>query len=879
MWDDPIKGMLKSTELHEAVAEDDIDRVRRLLDAGADVNARAWHGFTPLMVACGSPMTEIHRAIKKIRATAPRPPDFKDLLKAGDLLANFPRIDQAQIDARIAQMRAKEETPPPDDPAIPLLLLQRGADVNAIAEDGQCALMIAVSAGRTTTARGLLEHGADLRAQTKDNETALMLAAKSRRQEAVELLLERGADPDYRTPQGVTTLMAAAEGGCVEVARLLLARGQDVNTASVNGGTALLRAAVRGNDEMVTFLKEQGAHVGFLEAVALGDLELAASLPTPSEAERPPRWGEAVLYRVVKQGRADAIHLLAARGVNTGAAGNMGQSALMPAVMRGDLAAVRALLDRGADPNGATGATTGHRMVPLSWAARAGHNEIVDLLVERGADPDRGDTLGFTPLSGAVMAGKVETARRLLAAGADPNGSLNGGMSLLAFAVTRDDKEMVRLLLDQGAQVQGDSEIAPMAKILAREKPEIGAMLKAATGVVLHDLAKEGKTAELLAQLDAGADIEARGDHDETPLIAAVMGKQLETARALIERGADINAVTRIGATALVCAAVRGDVETTRLLIEHGADVTATDPAGHTPLTWVALADKAATAALLIEAGARVGPVEAAILGDLSTLRWLLDGGAEVDTRDANGLTPLMGAAARGHLEIIEVLLIRRAEIDATDEEGRTALTWAATHKQLEAVRLLLDRGADVNAAGEDRHHARFMEEQIRREHPMVSNLTRTILDAPLTEAQMRVQDELDTNSAASDRRQTDVGEDLLGRYVAGQESLVRETLQRRGTTPLGAAALHDDTQVAELLLDHGADVNAPGAFAGHTSIAAAAMTGKGAMVRLLLARGADPTIGDWIGQTALSLAERFGKNPEVVEMLKAALKARAETV
>lgn len=97
--------------------------------------------------------------------------------------------------------------------------------------------------------------------------------------------------------------------------------------------------------------------------------------------------------------------------------------------------------------------------------------------------------------------------------------------------------------------------------------------------------------------------------------------------------------------------------------------------------------------------------------------------------------------------------------------------------------------------------------------------------------------------------------------------------MQRRGSTPLGMAAGYGDIAIATLLLERGADINAAQGLTNKTPLAYAAMVGKVDMVRFLLERGADLTIKDGHGHTALQLAERLGKNPEVVEILKEATK------
>ncbi len=260
----------------------------------------------------------------------------------------------------------------------------------------------------------------------------------------------------------------------------------------------------------------------------------------------------------------------------------------------------------------------------------------------------------------------------------------------------------------------------------------------------------------------------------------------------------------------------------TRLLLERGADVRPISRKGNTALLCAALANRQEIIPLLVEAGARVGPVEAAVLGDQATLMQLLEWGADVNAANEGGMTPLMGAAAGGHLEILTLLLARGAEIDRTDEEGKTALAWTVFYNRIDATRLLLDSGADVNLAGHDRSFAKRLQERASRQN------------------------------------------------LEPSEFLER-AMQRRGCAPLGLAAFRDETEMAALLLERGADINAGSGVAGRTPLACAAMAGKAIMVRFLLDHGADPTIADERRYTALMLAEQFGKNPEVVSMLKEA--------
>ena len=101
--------------------------------------------------------------------------------------------------------------------------------------------------------------------------------------------------------------------------------------------------------------------------------------------------------------------------------------------------------------------------------------------------------------------------------------------------------------------------------------------------------------------------------------------------------------------------------------------------------------------------------LEAVQVGDVKMAEALLDAGAEVNRRDADGITPLM-QAARGerpiitdpaptdHPEVVELLIKRGADVNAKTDSGFEALFWAARYGHVRTAKVLIDHGADVKA-------------------------------------------------------------------------------------------------------------------------------------------------------------------------------------
>ena len=158
-------------------------------------------------------------------------------------------------------------------------------------------------------------------------------------------------------------------------------------------------------------------------------------------------------------------------------------------------------------------------------------------------------------------------------------------------------------------------------------------------------------------------------------LIEAVKAGEVETVRALLERGADVDVRASDGATALHWAVHRDDVGLVDLLIGAGADVTAANRYGVQPVSLAAENGSAAILEKLLRAGADANAalpggetalMTAARTGRPDTLRALIAHGADVNARDAtHGQTPMMWAAARGHARAVHVLAEAGGDVNA----------------------------------------------------------------------------------------------------------------------------------------------------------------------------------------------------------------------
>ena len=371
----------------------------------------------------------------------------------------------------------------------------------------------------------------------------------------------------------------------------------------------------------------------------------------------------AELIDAIKANDARAVGRLLAAGVSqTQLAEADGTTALHYAVERDDADLVERLLESGANP----AAANRYGVSPLYIAALNGNAAIVRLLLEHGVDPDAALPEGETALMTAARSGDVATIDALLAAGADVNArEAWKQQTALMWAAAENNAPAIRRLLEGGA---------------ARDAVSAG-----------------GEFTALLFAVRAGA---------------------IDATRALLEAGADLNATMQDGTSLLVLAVTNAHYELADVLLELGADPNAAAQ-GWTALHQIAWSRRWNMGFNL------PGPAQTGNLDSLDLARRLVARGADINARqtaepkdgnrnklDRIGATPFLLAAKADDLPLMRVLLELGADPAITTEAGTTALMAAAgvgiwapgenpgTHEEaLAAVQLAYEvGGGDVNA-------------------------------------------------------------------------------------------------------------------------------------------------------------------------------------
>ena len=351
----------------------------------------------------------------------------------------------------------------------------------------------------------------------------------------------------------------------------------------------------------------------------------------------------------------------------------------------------------------------------------------------------------------------------------------------------------------------------------------------------------------------------------------------IRTVESLLSSGLSANVPDRLGQTPLSFAMLAGQLRVVDLLLAWHADpnapMTGANPASETPLQYAAQQGDLPMARSLIAAGARVNdaggtgrtPLHYALPGHLDMARLLIEKGADVNARDSEGASPLDESAWRGDLDAAAIVIAHGARLNDPDTRtGATPLNEAAFQCHIHVVRYLLRFHPDVTLA--DKRGYTPLENAIRNGKEPCALL---LLDAQ-PEAQRTPEFLGKTLEAVIKKDQsllveallhqgTDVDHALPSGYTpldaaafGGASKTVRVLIEKGanpnaagkdGTTPLEDAALKGFDPIVDMLLMNGAHANQPNTVSGATALYAAASSGHLTTVKMLLDRGANPSL------------------------------------
>jgi ankyrin repeat protein len=452
--------------------------------------------------------------------------------------------------------------------------------------------------------------------------------------------------------------------------RHLLQAKADVNAALADGSTALHWAVENDDPDTVELLLKAGAN--------------------PNIADR---YGITPLYNACTNGNAAIVRKLLEAAANPNTTDKYGDTALMAASRSGNADAVALLLGHDASVNARDKST---EQTALMWAARSNHPAAAQVLLDHGADVNALTRTGQAP------------ARRLPLDGGGPGGGSHGlgivrggwpergaqdatpgAMTALLYAARDGRLDTVKLFIEAKADVNQTEAngVTPLLIAIANANFDVARFLL--------DHGAAVNTADWWGRTPLWATVEVRNLDNQTAGDSGVdRAAALELFKTLLDRGAEVNTRTQeyipirrwlnfvndiswvdfTGQTPFLRAALAGDITIMRLLLDKGADPNIPTFSNST--------------ALMAASGINFAYQQTYTESrehQMEAVKLCLEKGADVNAVNSMGLTALMGAANRGLDDIVELLVQKGARLDVKDKQGRDPLTWAkgvylATH-------------------------------------------------------------------------------------------------------------------------------------------------------------------------------------------------------
>ena len=436
---------------------------------------------------------------------------------------------------------------------------------------------------------------------------------------------------------------------------------------------------------------------------------------------------------------------------------------LLAAVKAADTEAVRSLVDQGADVN----QTAPDGATALHWAVHKNDAGLVDLLLDAGAGVSAKNRYGVQPISLAAENGNAEILEALLDAGANPNAALPEGETVLMTAARTGNAAAIRVLLVRGAD------------------PNLRDSFRGQTALMWAAARNNADAVHALAEL--GADVHAKTETAERPpngnrlfyappptgftaLLFAARGGHTDAVRVLLAAGADVNDTLSDGQSALVVAVANANWELADYLLDRGADPSLAG-AG-----WNALHQLVRTRRMNTGFGFP-GPIPSGSIDSIDVLKKMIAVGGDVNARmTTNGM--------------------KDGQRNRLNRLGATPFFLAAKVTDTEAMRVLLDAGADATTPSADGTTPLMVAAGVAIWNP---------------------------------------GED--GGSLPGQEDEVLEAVK--------------------LCLEHGNDINAAN-YRGMTALHGAAFRGANNVAEYLVEQGADLDARTTLGYSPLAIADGF---------------------
>ncbi|KAF5286936.1 hypothetical protein FQR65_LT12395 [Abscondita terminalis] len=692
--------------LHLAITHRNNDVARFFIDIGVDVNLTDRYGMTAFHYACQLADIDV---VKKML------PNVTDINLQSSIFKNTA--------LNMAFMNRNKDIGP--------FLIDEGADISLKDRDGMTAFHYACRSADIEIVKKVRPNVPDIDLQSFISaRSALHLAIINKNVNTTRFLIDEGADINLSDHDGMTPFLYACQILDIDFVKKMKPNVDDINLRSYSGRSALHLALMNGNKDIAKFLVDEGADVNltdcegmtaFFYACELADIEVVKKMRPKIEDINLQRVFDmnSALHLVSMNQNFDIAQFLIDEGADINLTNYDGMTAFHYACLSGDNDMAKKMYTNVADINLKGGLV---KRTALHLAFMSENKDVAEFLIDEGADINLTDSDGITAFMRACKLADIDIVKKMRPNVADMNLQCNcNKRSALHFAFINKNEDIARFLIDEGADINLTDNEGMTAFLCACETASVDVVKKMRPNVADIKLQcnSDKKTALHLASInrnndvarflvDEGADINLTDNQGMTAFLYACKSGDIDIVKKMRSHVENINLQCSLyKRSALHLAFINKNIAIAQYLIDEGADVNLTDCYGMTPFFC---ACQSADIDIVKKMRPNVADInQQCKFGEESTLnvarmnknkdvaQLLFDNESDTELTDFGG-TPYFYAHILKDIEFANILRANVADINLENNfNKKSALHVAFINKNKDIAGFLIDEGADIN--------------------------------------------------------------------------------------------------------------------------------------------------------------------------------------
>ncbi len=558
------------------------------------------------------------------------------------------------------------------------MLLDAGANVNAKDNLGKTPILLIIPKKKVyDTYNLLINYHADLKEKDMYGDTVLHTAAMLHvSTNVMRMLTLNGADINARNKEGVTPLAIAIQQKDVAMTRLFTLYGANIHTKDTHGDSPL-SLALASDDEIFesTVTKTNSntqdsegntpLHIAIIKNAPLAKIQYIISLTDDVNIRN--RDGNSALFLAVEKNWKEVGELLIAKDADIFST-NIDNNSPLRVALKGNGDIQNWLLT-----SKTLHSTDGSGNTVLHYAAEWQFGQAITSLTTKGADINAKNANGETPLFSAAKTNNPKILQTVIDCGGSFREREHLGNTPLHIAVRWDAEKSAEMLIKLGINInaQNSNGRSPLAEATAAGKYKVARYL-----------------------LANGADANSCDTNGVSVLVDTIKTQNLDMVKLLLKYGANPNLQEVNGQNAFHAAAATANKEIITLIREAGGNPLSRDKQGKTPFSIVLKKDFSVIKAVLgnsynITDSDGNSPIHIIVQNDGSPdlLRTLIKEGFPMDSRNADGYTPLGYAIANNNEKLSLILLENGANpYQPIDRKGTNAVTIALENNNKQII-------------------------------------------------------------------------------------------------------------------------------------------------------------------------------------------------